>query len=121
MPAKKNEKTETAEHTTENFQEREEKGSQPEKNTAQKARGGGQGDTFIYIGPTTNTGLSSNTIFTGTREAVEQHLKDTIEKIPQVRHMIVRTEKLAENKAKAGKHGTVMNKYYNDILCMSGK
>ena len=54
---------------------------------------------FIYIGPTTRTGLVENTIFSGSRESVEEHLKDTLEKIPQVRLLIVATESLADRKS----------------------
>ena len=46
-------------------------------------------ERFIYIGPTTNTGLVENTIFTGNRETVEKYLEPTIEKLPQVRLLIV--------------------------------
>lgn len=74
---------------------------------------------FIYIGPTTKTGLVENTIFTGTREGVETHLKDTLDKIPQVRLLIVATESLADCKAKVKKTGTLLNKYYNDVLSLS--
>lgn len=42
-------------------------------------------ERFIYIGPTTNTGLVENTIFTRNRETVEKYLEPTIEKLPQVR------------------------------------
>lgn len=76
---------------------------------------------FIYIGPTTKTGLVENAIFTGTREGVEEHLKDTIDKIPQVRLLIVTTDSLAVNKAKVKKAGTLLNKYYNDVLSLSNK
>lgn len=76
---------------------------------------------FIYIGPTTNTGLVANTIFTGSREAVEEYLKNTLEKIPQVKLLIVATESLAECKEKVRKTGTILNKYYNDVLSLSRK
>lgn len=76
-------------------------------------------ERFIYIGPTTKTGLVENTIFTGSREGVEEYLKDTLEKIPQVKLLIVATESLAECKAKARKPGTLLNKYYNDVLSLS--
>lgn len=76
---------------------------------------------FIYIGPTTRTGLVENTIFSGSRESVEEHLKDTLEKIPQVRLLIVATESLAVNKAKVRKAGTLLNKYYNDVLSLSSR
>ena len=76
---------------------------------------------FIYIGPTTRTGLAENAIFSGSRESVEEHLKDTLEKIPQVRLLIVATGSLAANKAKVRKAGTLLNKYYNDVLSLSGR
>ena len=76
---------------------------------------------FIYIGPTTRTGLVENTIFSGSRESVEEHLKDTLEKIPQVRLLIVATESLAASKAKVRKAGTLLNKYYNDVLSLSSR
>ena len=76
---------------------------------------------FIYIGPTTRTGLVENTIFSGSRESVEEHLKDTLEKITQVRLLIVATESLAVNKAKVRKAGTLLNKYYNDVLSLSSR
>ena len=74
---------------------------------------------FIYIGPTTRTGLVENTIFSGSREGIEEHLKDTLEKIPQVKLLIVETGSLAECKAKVRKTGTILNKYYNDVLSLS--
>ncbi len=80
----------------------------------------GTGETYIYIGPTTN-GLVENTIIKGTKEGAEGYLKDVIEKVPQVKMLIVPTETLAANKAKAKKAGTLLNKYYNDVLSLSRK
>lgn len=77
-------------------------------------------ETYIYIGPTTN-GLIENTIIKGTKEEAEEYLKDVIEKIPQVKMLIVPTETLSANKAKAKKTGTLLNKYYNDVLSLSRK
>ena len=71
---------------------------------------------FIYIGPTTNTGL-----VTGSRTEIEEYLKPTIEKLPQVRLLIVTTESLAVNKPKTKKAGTLLNKYYNDVLSLMRK
>ncbi len=76
-------------------------------------------ETFMYIGPTTKTGLVENTVFTGSREDVEQYLKDTVELIPQVRMLLVATKNLAGSRAKVKKAGTILNKYYNDVLCLS--
>lgn len=78
-------------------------------------------ETFIYIGPTTRTGLIENTIVKGARESVEEYLKDTIAEIPQVKMLIVPTEKLAEGRSKARLAGTLLNKYYNDVLSLSRK
>ena len=74
-------------------------------------------ERFIYIGPTTNTGLVENTIFTGSRKAVEKYLEPTIEKLPQVRLLIVATE----SKPKVKTAGTLLNKYYNDVLSLMRK
>lgn len=74
---------------------------------------------YIYIGPTTSTGLVENTIFSGSREGIEEHLKDTLATIPQARLLIVETGSLAECKAKVKKTGTLLNKYYNDVLSLS--
>ena len=65
------------------------------------------------------TGLVENTVFTGSREDVEQYLKDTVELIPQVRMLLVATKNLAGSRAKVKKAGTILNKYYNDVLCLS--
>ncbi len=78
-------------------------------------------ERFIYIGPTTNTGLVENTIFTGSKAEIEKYLKPTIEKLPQVRLLIVTTESLAVSKPKTKKEGTLLNKYYNDVLSLMRK
>ena len=78
-------------------------------------------ESFIYLGPTTKTGLIQNTIFTGTRESVEEYLEKTVEEIPQVKLLIVPTKSLAESRAKVRKAGTLLNKYYNDVLSLSRK
>lgn len=87
--------------------------------TAENAVENEKVENFIYLGPTTKTGLVENTIFTGSRECVEENLKDTLEKIPQAKLLIVATDSLAECKAKVKKAGTLLNKYYNDILSLS--
>lgn len=113
-------KTRTAsENTAENIKV-EESTTKAEK-TLETANTEDTEGSFIYIGPTTNTGLATNTIFVGTRKEIEEHLKDTLEKIPQVRLLIVTTKSLAESKAKAKRTGTILNKYYNDVLSLSRK
>lgn len=78
-------------------------------------------DTFIYIGPTLSTGIRENAIFKGPREKVEEYLKNTIDKCPQVRLLLVTTGSLAKNKAKVKTTGTLLNKYYTDVLSLSKK
>lgn len=88
---------------------------------AQTAAENATEETFIYIGPTTHTGLIENTIVKGTRESVEEYLKDAIAEIPQIKMLIVPTESLAASRAKAKQAGTLLNKYYNDVLSLRGK
>lgn len=76
-------------------------------------------DSFIYIGPTLKTGLAENTILYGKRARIEEHLKDTLDKFPQVKYLLVTTKNLAVSKEKVKKTGTLLNKYYNDILSLS--
>ena len=77
--------------------------------------------TFIYIGPTLETGLRKNAIFHGTREAVEKYLKNTLDKYPQAKNLIFHTSKYAEAQAKVKKAGTLFNKYYTDLVSLSKK
>ena len=74
---------------------------------------------FIYIGPALGTGLTENAVFQGTRESVEAYLKPTIDKYPQARLLLVTTEKLAEAKEKVKTTGTILNKYYTDLVGLS--
>ena len=77
--------------------------------------------TFIYIGPTLETGLRKNAVFCGTREKVEEHLKETLETYPQVKMLLFDTKQFVEAKIKMKKSGTLLNKYYNDLVSLSRK
>lgn len=92
-----------------------------EEKPSQTANTDSTEEIFIYIGPTTYTGLIENTIVKGARESVEEYLKDAIKEIPQIKMLIVPVESLARNKAKIKQPGTLLNKYYNDILSLRGK
>lgn len=96
------------------MEERKAAGSQPAADTERAE------ETYIYIGPTTRTGLIANTIVKGTRERVEEYLKDAIAQTPQIKMLIVPTERLAADRAKVKKAGTLLNKYYNDVLSLRG-
>ena len=99
---------------------KEEKPQETANTEATEGAGNAGEETFIYIGPTTK-GLIENTIVKGTRESVEEYLKDVIAEIPQVKMLIVPTESLATNRAKTKQAGTLLNKYYNDVLSLSRK
>lgn len=100
---------------------KEEKGQETANTEATEGAENAEEETFIYIGPTTHTGLIENTIVKGTRESVEKYLKDAIEEIPQIKMLIVPTESLAVNRAKVRQTGTLLNKYYNDVLSLLRK
>lgn len=72
-------------------------------------------ETIIYIGPTVNN-LIENTIFTGTKEKIAEYVQDVIEEIPQIQHLLVPVRQLAEYKNKVATKGTILNKYYQDVL-----
>lgn len=74
---------------------------------------------FVYIGPPLETGLKENAVFTGTRENIEKHLKDTLEKYPQAGMLLVPVERLAKAKMQVKKEDTLFNKYYTDVLSLS--
>lgn len=132
MAAKKTTGTQTAAESTTaaenggkkeqevNSAAKEEKGQETADTEATEGAGNAGEETFIYIGPTTK-GLIENTIVKGTRESVEEYLKDIIAEIPQVKMLIVPTESLAASRAKARQTGTLLNKYCNDVLSLSRK
>lgn len=76
---------------------------------------------FIYIGPSLKTGIKENEIFTGKREEIEKYLENTLEKYPQAKLLIVRTETLAKSKLAVKTNGTLLNKYYTDLLSLSAR
>ena len=108
-----------AEKTTENA-EVEENTTETEK-TLETANTKATEGTFIYVGPSLDTGLRKNAVFHGTRESVENHLKGTIDKYPQVKMLIFCTEKYTEAQAKVKTTGTLLNKYYTDLVSLSKK
>ena len=87
--------------------------------TQEKANAEATKGSFIYVGPTLETGLQENAVFHGTRESVEEYLKTTIEKYSQVRMLLIPTEKLANVKTNVRTAGTLLNKYYTDLASLS--
>nr|WP_296834692.1 hypothetical protein [uncultured Marvinbryantia sp.] len=72
---------------------------------------------LVYIGPTLPAGkLKCNRIFEGTEAAIKKELEAVIKEYPLVERMLVNVEGLTEKKARVRTTGTIMNKYYSDIL-----
>ena len=72
---------------------------------------------LVYIGPTLPAGkLKCNRIFEGTEAAIKKELEAVIKEYPLVERMQVNVEGLTEKKARVRTTGTIMNKYYSDIL-----
>lgn len=72
---------------------------------------------LVYIGPTLPAGkLKCNRIFEGTEAAIKKELEAVIKEYPLVERMLVNVEGLTEKKARVQTTGTIMNKYYSDIL-----
>ena len=68
------------------------------------------------MGPTLPNGmLKQNSIFVGTREAVEKELKRVMVRFPQVKNLLIPSERLAEAKTKARTPGNALHKWYADV------
>lgn len=89
------------------------------KKTAEKGCGESEKKTLIYIGPTVKGGaLKTNAALTGTREEIRGYLKGILEAIPQVERLLVSVDRLAESKGRVQEKGTLLNKYYNEIVSL---
>lgn len=74
------------------------------------------GETYIYIGPSLPKGkLKSNTVLQGTKEEVEEHLKEIAEEYPEVKRLIVPTSRLGESKMKLKAQGNGLYNSYTKI------
>lgn len=71
---------------------------------------------FIYIGPTLNGKLKSNTVLQGNIEEITNYLSDVIKEYPQIKSLIVPISKLPEQKQKVRTPGNILYKYYSDIV-----
>lgn len=71
---------------------------------------------YIYIGPSVSIGLRKNNIFVGTETEVFMYLEKYIKKCPQIKNLLIETSNLAKTKNKVSQKGTLLNKYYGEIL-----
>lgn len=90
-----------------------------EVKTAKKGKYGAEKETYIYIGPTIRAGeLKQNAMLTGTREEIREYLKEILEAIPQAERLLIPLRNLAESKSKVGQKGTLLNKFYNEVVSL---
>lgn len=72
---------------------------------------------LIYIGPQLpRTAVKPNAVITGTEAQIKAGLSDVLERFPLAWNMFVPVEGLAEKKDKVRTAGTLMNKYYSDLV-----
>ena len=76
-------------------------------------------ETLVYIGPTVKAGLlRTNAALTGTREEIREYLGDILKDIPQVERLLIPIARLAESKRRVKEKGTLLNKFYNDVVSL---
>ncbi|GEM_PF-5811254 len=89
------------------------------ENKAKNGKYATEKETYIYIGPTVRAGaLKANTMLTGTKEEVKGFLENILEEIPQVEKLLIPLNKLADSKNRVNSKGTLLNKYYNEIISL---
>lgn len=71
---------------------------------------------YIYIGPSVGIELRKNNIFAGNETEIFMYLEKYIKKCPQIKNLIIDTANLAKVKNKVNQKGTILNKYYGEIL-----
>lgn len=75
---------------------------------------------LIYIGPSLPyEKIRSSMILTGTEQEIGEFLADIREKYPEVTHLLVPPEQLTEALRKVSSRGTILHKYYEDMLAKS--
>lgn len=99
---------------------------QPESAQDTKPEPGGAGETcgdvitMVYIGPSLPYGkLRTSMILKGTEGEIRDFLADIREKYPEVDHLIVPPEQLTQALEKVARNGTILHKYYEDMLAKS--
>lgn len=76
--------------------------------------------TLVYIGPSLPYGkMRSSMILTGTEEEINGFLAEIKEQYPEVTHLMVPPDKLTDALEKVARKGTILHKYYEDMLAKS--
>lgn len=75
---------------------------------------------LVYIGPSLPYGkMRSSMILTGTEEEINDFLAEIKEQYPEVTHLLVPPDKLTDALEKVARKGTILHKYYEDMLAKS--
>lgn len=76
--------------------------------------------TLVYIGPSLPFGkLRSSMILKGTGEEIGAYLGELKESYPEIERLLVAPEDLTDALDKVGRKGTILHKYYEDVLAKS--
>lgn len=76
--------------------------------------------TMVYIGPSLPYGkLRTSMVLKGTEQEIRDFLADIREKYPEADHLIVPPEQLTQALEKVTRKGTILHKYYEDMLAKS--
>lgn len=88
---------------------------EPEQNGQEAAQ-----VTLVYIGPSLPYGkMRSSMILNGTEEEIDGFLAKIKEQYPEVTHLLVPPDRLTDALEKVARKGTILHKYYEDMLAKS--
>lgn len=71
---------------------------------------------FVYLGPSIRGVIQTATIFTGTREEVEEFLAGPIERYPRIKRLLVSGETLPEDRVKVKTPGNGLYAAYVKLV-----
>lgn len=95
---------------------------EPEAGTKESEQSGQEAAqvTLVYIGPSLPYGkMRSSMILNGTEEEIDGFLAKIKEQYPEVTHLLVPPERLTDALEKVARKGTILHKYYEDMLAKS--
>ena len=76
--------------------------------------------TLVYIGPSLPFGnLRTSMILKGTGEEIDVWMSGLKESYPEIERLLVTPEELTDALDKVGRKGTILHKYYEDVLAKS--
>lgn len=95
---------------------------EPETGTREPEQSGQEAAqvTLVYIGPSLPYGkMRSSMILNGTEEEIDGFLAKIKEQYPEVTHLLVPPDRLTDALEKVARKGTILHKYYEDMLAKS--